>query len=267
MYKISEFSKITNLTIKALRYYDEQGILVPSYRDTNGYRYYDEQDFNRAELIFLLRQLDFSILELKDVLENMDTKSDLSYYLEEKKSMILKNIKKEKALMKQIDLHINHHPIVKEIKNMKYEILLKEIAPVYVASIRYEGKYSDVGNYIGTIYKSVKNQADGCPFNCYYDSDYKADSADIELCVPTKTLIQGKDINAKKLPKIKALCTTHIGNYDTINLAYKALYDYGKGHNLTFQTPSREYYVKGPGMVLKGNPEKYITEIAIPIVE
>ncbi len=41
MYKISEFSRITNLTVKTLRYYDEEGILLPSHRDAyNGYRYY-----------------------------------------------------------------------------------------------------------------------------------------------------------------------------------------------------------------------------------
>ena len=62
MYRISEFSKITNLTVKALRYYDEQGILVPSHRDSqNGYRYYSEEDFKRAQLVALLRSFEFSI--------------------------------------------------------------------------------------------------------------------------------------------------------------------------------------------------------------
>ena len=55
MYKIGEFSKITSLTIKALRYYEEQGILCPSERDKNGYRLYNDQDYERARLIALLR--------------------------------------------------------------------------------------------------------------------------------------------------------------------------------------------------------------------
>ena len=45
MYKIGEFSKITGLTVKALRYYDEQEILVPSIRCDFSYRIYCEQDF------------------------------------------------------------------------------------------------------------------------------------------------------------------------------------------------------------------------------
>ena len=52
MYKIGEFSKITNLTVKTLRYYDEEHILPPSHRnEENGYRFYDEEDFEKAELI------------------------------------------------------------------------------------------------------------------------------------------------------------------------------------------------------------------------
>ncbi|HEX7714580.1 MAG TPA: MerR family transcriptional regulator, partial [Bacillota bacterium] len=66
MYKISEFSKISGLTVKALRYYDEQDILKPSFRADNSYRYYDEEDFKRAGLIALLRNLDFSIPEIRD---------------------------------------------------------------------------------------------------------------------------------------------------------------------------------------------------------
>jgi len=85
MYKISDFSKITNLTIKSLRYYDEESILVPSYRNNeNSYRYYDDKDFQKAQFIVMLRELDFSITEIKDILANCIYPEDLSYYLERK---------------------------------------------------------------------------------------------------------------------------------------------------------------------------------------
>lgn len=46
MYKIGAFSKITQLSIKTLHYYDEENILSPSFRDEhNGYRYYNDQDY------------------------------------------------------------------------------------------------------------------------------------------------------------------------------------------------------------------------------
>ena len=57
MYKIGEFSKITGLTVKALRYYDEQEILVPSIRCENSYRIYSEQDFEKAQDTSVLESL------------------------------------------------------------------------------------------------------------------------------------------------------------------------------------------------------------------
>ena len=262
MYKISEFSKITNLTIKALRYYDEESILTPSYRDNeNSYRYYDEKDFGKAQLIVMLRDFDFSISEIKDVLANCDNPDDLSYYLEEKKKMIENKISKERELIKKITLYIK--PKNMEDTSMNYKIEVKEISPITVAAIRYKGKYSDVGKYIGKIYKAVKNNGAGAPFNCYYDAEYKED-ADIQLCVPTTKLINDSSISAEKLPAIKAICTTHIGNYNDLNLAYKALLDYANKHNIRCLTPSREVYIKGPGMIFKGNENNYVTEIIIP---
>jgi DNA-binding transcriptional MerR regulator len=289
MYKIGEFSKITNLTVKALRYYDEQEILKPSYRGDNEYRFYDEADFERARLIVFLRNLNFSISEVKDVLNNCDQIEDVSYFLSEKKAFIEKRMEEEKALIERLNHHLlpknkeessmkntNHfsYPDSKQYPkhgigyargvSMNYEIKVKEYDAVNVSCIRYQGKYSDVGKYIGTIYKAVKNKADGAPFSCYYDEEYK-EKADILLCVPTKGLIPGTGITAKQLPSIKAIATVHHGGYGSLNLAYKALYDYMKENNLRCKLPYREIYHKGPGIIFKGNPDRYVTEIALPI--
>ncbi len=265
MYKISDFSKITKLTVKALRYYDEEGILTPSHRDeNNSYRYYDDHDFSKAQFIVLLKSLDFSIAEIKEILANGDREADLSYYLAEKKQQILDNIAKENALIQKMNLHIQSPKM--EERAMEYPIEIKEFQPVTVASIRYQGSYRDVGTYIGTLYKAVKNNGAGAPFNLYYDAEYK-EEADIEICVPTKKLIQDPRVTAKTLGAVKALCTIHKGGYDSLNLAYKALLDYAHRNHLKCLTPSREVYLKGPGLIFRGNENNYLTEIIIPIEE
>jgi DNA-binding transcriptional MerR regulator len=266
MYKISDFSKITSISAKALRYYDEEQILTPSRRDgETSYRYYSEEDFKKAQLIVLLRSLEFSISEIKDVMANCTDPADLPCYLEEKKLMIESRIRKEKELIKKLNLYIK--PTDREEISMNYQIEVKEIAPVSVASIRYKGKYSDVGKYIGTLYKAVKGDAAGAPIQLYHDAEYMEEGADLELCVPTKKAVSHPDVTVKKLPAVRALCTTHVGSYEKLNLAYKALVDYANEHRLNCATPSREIYVKGPGMIFKGNEENYVTEIIIPIEE
>ena len=110
MYKIGEFSKITNLTVKALHYYDEIGLLKASLVLDNGYRYYNEDDFHKAMKIILLKELGFTINEIKDVLSNIENEDDLQDYLLEKKKKIEKQIQNEKRILNLIDTYLmdNH---------------------------------------------------------------------------------------------------------------------------------------------------------------
>lgn len=264
MYKIGEFSRITSLTVKTLRYYDEAGILTPSSRDEeSGYRLYSAEDYRRAELIILLRRFDFSISEIRDVLDNCDDKSDLRYYLGEKKAQIEKRINHYKGLMRAIDDFVSL-PEQEEI-TMQYEIETKTYEPILVASIRFKGRYEETGKYFGMLYKVIQSKAAGAPFCCYYDGEYKEEGADIEVCVPVKEPVSGDGITAKKLPTVKAVVTTHIGPYDKLGEAYKAVTDYVTGHQLKSKVPGRETYLKGPGLLFKGNPNKYVTEVALEI--
>lgn len=262
MYKIGEFSKITNLSIKTLHYYDEEKLLCPSNRSESGYRLYSDLDFKRAQILKLLRTLNFGIAEIKEIMKDFQ-KEDLPYYLEEKKDLILKHIEQEKALIKKLDQHLLKQK-EEERKIMKYEITEKELPAMLVAYIHYQGNYSECGDYFGKIYKEVKNKACGAPIHYCYDEEY-LESTSLDVCVPISGLVELKECSKKELPAIKAISTMHIGTYDTINLAYKALLDYASENNIEVTTPSRLVYHKGPGMLLKGNPDKYETEIIIPI--
>lgn len=263
MYKIGEFSKMTNISIKTLRYYDKEGILIPEKRsDKNAYRYYDEKDFQKAKFIRNLRELSFSIAEIKDVLNLVKDDYDLSFILREKMKMIEKEIISKQKMIKNINASIKSK--IKESIDMNYEIKVKEFPELTVASIRYKGKYSDCSKYISKLYKAVKDKASGTCFNCYYDEGYM-EVADIEVCLPVNQKIIKKDISFKTFPKIEALTTIHKGCYEDIGYAYKALFDYADRKEMELVLPTREVYIKGPGMIFKGNPHKYVTEIIIPI--
>lgn len=87
------------------------------------------------------------------------------------------------------------------------------------------------------------------------------ETADIELCMPIRERIMDASIECKTLPKIKALHTTHYGGYDTLYLAYRAVFEYANTHNLITLTPIREIYTKSPEMIFRGNSDNFITEI------
>ena len=78
-YKIGDFSRLTNISIRTLRYYDEIGILKPEYVDPySGYRYYTDKNLDEVKSITFLKNLSFSLEEIaackdsitSDVLEN-----------------------------------------------------------------------------------------------------------------------------------------------------------------------------------------------------
>ena len=68
-------------------------------------------------------------------------------------------------------------------------------------------------------------------------------------------------MQSRNLPGGTAVTLLHRGPYETLGESYKRLLDHIKEQNLTVTTPSREIYHKGPGMIFRGNPKKYVTEI------
>lgn len=53
----------------------------------------------------------------------------------------------------------------------------------------------------------------------------------------------------------------HQGPYDDLGRSYQKILGYLKQKGVEAELPTREVYIKGPGMIFKGNPKKYLTEI------
>jgi DNA-binding transcriptional MerR regulator len=66
---IGEFARRSRLSVKALRLYDELGVLVPARVDeASGYRYYDVAQLEAARAVAMLRQLDLSLAAIRELL-------------------------------------------------------------------------------------------------------------------------------------------------------------------------------------------------------
>src|SRR6185369_11825018 len=71
-WKVGELAKQTGLTIRTLHYYDEIGLLSPSFYTDSGHRQYVRKDLIRLQQIMSLRQLGFSLDEIHDCLNRKD---------------------------------------------------------------------------------------------------------------------------------------------------------------------------------------------------
>lgn len=66
-YTSGVFAKMAHISLRTVRYYDQQNILKPTYVADNGRRYYSDQDFVHLQQILLLKYLGFSLEEIKEL--------------------------------------------------------------------------------------------------------------------------------------------------------------------------------------------------------
>src|SRR5437868_15312703 len=93
MFRIGEFSKLTQLTVKTLRFYHEEGLLIPGFVDPDtGYRYYDQSQVETARAITYLRSLEFSVNDIQEVLAQKGDE-DLLNVLERQQATVKERIK------------------------------------------------------------------------------------------------------------------------------------------------------------------------------
>jgi effector-binding domain-containing protein len=99
----------------------------------------------------------------------------------------------------------------------------------------------------------------------YYDGEFRDEDADFEPCMPVRKLVRADGIDVRELPGGRCVALVHRGAYNELGRSYERLIKYVKEQGYAMQLPTREVYLKGPGMIFKGNPKKYLTEIQILI--
>ena len=267
-FSIGEFSRITSLSLKSLRLYHEKGILVPATVDAaTGYRYYDESNLERAQSVQMLKRFDFSLAEIKDLLDDCDDESEMLLQLEEKLKHVEGKIDRYQEVSRSIQSIIQFEKESAMEKHTQFEIEERELETILIAGHRMVGKYEDVGKGLGFICKKMGRYANGKPMTLYYDDEYKEEGAEFEPCVPVRKGKDAEGISVRELKGGRCVALVHKGPYDTLSESYKKIFAYinDKGYNRS--GPIREVYRKGPGLIFKGNAKNYLTEIQAMIEE
>lgn len=142
---------------------------------------------------------------------------------------------------------------------------VKTLKDQQVLSYRWKGTYQQTGKAMGKLYRAAGRHAAAPALNLCHDGEYKEFDADVESCLPVKKMLNTK-LDCKVLPGGTFATLIHIGPYETIGESYARLFAFIVEQGNTADKPSREIYHKGPGMFLKGNPERYETELQIPLL-
>ena len=266
--KIGEFSKMMQVTVKTLRYYEQKGLLLPYEVDEwTGYRYYSIYQMQRLNIIRGLQQQGFTLEEIKELLEDgeqMPSIDQLTQKIEETEHQLQLLIKRRSQLLKWLDSH-------KQIKTME-KVNIQYLPEIIVASHReiipnYDALGALCVNKIGPEMQRLgcKCPPPGYCFTIEHNKEYRSTDIDIEYCEQVEEM--GKDSNIiqfKHLPAVeKALCIKHLGPYERFHESFAEAFRYmeEKGYKPVGQT--RICYIDG--VWNKDNPEQWLSIIQIPI--
>ncbi|MFC3927181.1 MerR family transcriptional regulator [Streptococcus caprae] len=81
-YTTGELASAANVSVRTVQYYDSRGILIPSDWSEGGRRLYSEEDLNKLRMICYLRELDFSIPQIKEIIQDQHAESTLASLLD-----------------------------------------------------------------------------------------------------------------------------------------------------------------------------------------
>lgn len=101
-YSSGQFAKISGVTKKTLRYYDEKNILVPSFLSESGARFYTEEDLGKMQQISLLKYLGFSLSDIREMMLKTTDLKQLGNFLQIQEKLVQDKIEQLKLVEETI---------------------------------------------------------------------------------------------------------------------------------------------------------------------
>ncbi|WP_433797676.1 MerR family transcriptional regulator [Actinoplanes sp. CA-252034] len=253
---IGRFSRMSRLSIKALRFYAEQGLLPPAWVDpSSGYRYYRRGQAARAEAIRVLRAVDMPVGEIRDLLADDDPGligKRLAVHRERLRARLAEQERMLRFLERLIDRGGNLMP---------YEVRVKVVPPVTVASVTRRASLVTIGEAVregfGAVVGAIGTAGaspSGAPFVVYHDVIDETTEGDVEICVPAAGF--------REMSGCTVASTIHRGPYAEIAPAYHAVSGWIEENGRRPAGPPREIYLNDPQTV---QPEDLLTEVQFPI--
>jgi len=266
MYRIGDFSKMSKTTIKALRYYDEVGLLKPEYVDEiTNYRFYSTDQLIKLHSIKALRQIGLSITEIRRIV-NGDQAKEL---LEKRKIELMKEIVQSTEQLSRIEFILSGQ---EEEYMMNYQATVKELPECTVYSKKmtvpnYDAYFKwipKIGEQVMEKYPDLKCSVPEYCFIVYLDNEYKDQDFHVEFCEAVTEMKEDfEDIKFKKVASTPAVSVMHKGSYKEISKAYAYIFRWINENGYEATDSPRESYIDG--IWNKEREEDWLTELQVPI--
>ena len=223
---IGRFSKMTRLSVKALRLYDEIGLIKPASVDaSSGYRYYSMAQANRAEAVRILRSVDMPLDEIQAVLA-ADNPELVHKQLVAHKERLAEKLAAQERMLAYLETLIQREGGI-----MPYDVTIIEEKPRPIAATMVKTNLSRISDDIGAGFGSLMQAMGsaglaptGAPLIIYHTVIDEETDGEIEICIPIEgTIPEGGPVYSRELEGGPMASTVHQGPYHEIAPAYHTI--------------------------------------------
>lgn len=275
MIKIGEFSKLVQVPVPTLRYYDQMGLLKPLKVDAfTGYRYYSVSQLPRLNRILALRGLGFTLEQISEALDDGMTPEQMRGMLRLRHAQISQSLSEMQNQLVEVEARL--HQIERESQVSTYDVLLKHIEPLQIASVRtilpergqvgalFGEVYDSLGEHVGPALGPNPGQG-GQTMVLWYDTEFKLTDFDGAAAFIVRAPAPDKGrMHVHQLPASTMAATIHHGTYESIGDAHAAVFKWIEANNYRIVGPDREVYLYNKPPIRRDDPS-YVTEIQYPV--
>ena len=264
MLKIGEFARMGSVSIRALRFYHEEGLLSPAYVDpASSYRSYEPRQLRELQDIHLYKDMGFSLAEIRELLREKLSPGELRGILNERRDDLRKRIKDDFGRLARIEAQLQ--ATEGEENQTGWRIELREIPPVWVAASREKiRRYEEADEMFAELERRVglellTGKRAAFWHTCANDGPQIDCEAVRFLKRPAGPL---RGIRTYQMPAARVASVFHAGEEQAIPQAYKALQAWVKKNRFLSHGPKCEIYWIEPR---EGKMDESLTEIRLPI--
>ena len=268
MLSISDFSKLSRVPMKTLRYYDEIGLFKPLDVDRfTGYRYYSASQLSQLNRILALKDLGLSLEQITQILHENLSLERMRGMLRLRQAEIQQRMVQEQAQLIRVEARLKQIEMENTIPD--YDVIVKNVEPQLVASLRDTlPSYQHVGQLFEELYTYLQRYgADGLGAAIWHDEGYKASDIDGEAVAYLKNPVpESERIKVYELPAAQIASVVHHGPYNSFDKAYHAALKWIEANGYKVVGPNREVYLYNTNPVRQDDPS-YVTEIQFPVTK
>ncbi len=259
---IGRFARAVRLSVKALRHYDEEGLLVPALVDRQtGSRYYARDQARAAVMIAMLRSLDLPLAAIRAALGG--SPRDLAGVLARETERMSRELEQRRRALRSLER------IARAGTLAPYTIAVREEPGYFVARLTgtttAERLVEDSTAWVLQVMDEVARagRPEQMPVLCLTEPPDAEGALVVHACAsitpPAPRFARALPF---ELPAATCAWTLHRGSYDELGLAFHALFAWAQERGHDPRAAVREIYLNSPDDVAE---EELETEVLLPL--